>query len=254
MAMKSATILRLLVILAFLCAFSPESQSGPPQAPGYKPPSHAQHPPGYKPPTHNAPGNTHHFTPPPHAAPARPPVVHPSPSPHPRPMPHPGFYPPPPPPPRIPVYLYPPVVLSYPTPVPVPTYVEPQPPTYYEGSQQAGSDMKQIGIFRAYVYKDDKTDDVQQNGVAVFYLNEQNLIGGYFYVKQGVQPLTIQGIANKETGDVEFRVNGTNGTYFTKLNELITRDKVFLTLERENEDGVTEALQVGYLSRVQEKL
>ena len=134
------------------------------------------------------------------------------------------------------------------------TYVEPPTPTYYDDSQQACSDMKQIGIFRAYVYKDDVTEDVQQNGVAVFYLNDQNLIGGYFYVKQGVQPLTIQGIADKETGDVEFRVNGTNGTYFTKLNELITRDKIYLTLERENEDGVTEALQVGYLSRVQEKL
>ena len=246
MAMKSANFLRLLVILAFLCVFSPASQSGPPQVPGYKPP------------THTAPGNPHHFTPPPHAKPApppprpsrpgHPPVVHHGPH-H-----HPGFYPPPPPPPRIPVYLYPPVVLPYPTPVTVPVYTEPQTPTYYDDSQQASSDLKQIGIFRAYVYKDDVTDDVQQNGVAIFYLNDQNLIGGYFYIKQGVQPLTIQGIADKETGDVEFRVNGTTGTYYTKLNELITRDKIFLTLEREKEDGETEAFLVGYLSRVQEKL
>ena len=90
--------------------------------------------------------------------------------------------------------------------------------------------------------------------MAVFYLNEQNLIGGYFYVKQGVQPLTIQGIADPKTGDVEFRVNGTTGTYFTKLNELIARDIIFLTLERENEDGEIKASEVGYLSRVQENL
>ncbi|MBQ9454389.1 MAG: hypothetical protein IJU53_01815 [Thermoguttaceae bacterium] len=248
--MKYANFLRLLVILAFLCVFSPASQSGPPQVPGYKPP------------THNAPGNPHHFTPPPHAKPVQPqrpapppihgprpghpPVVHHGPH-H-----HPGFYPPPPPPPRIPVYLYPPVVISPPVYVPSTIYTEPVSGPYY-GEEQADT-MKQIGIFKAYVYIDDGTKDAQQNGVAIFYLNDQNLIGGYFYVKQGVQPLTIQGIADKETGDVEFRVNGTNGTYFTKLNDLITRDKVFLTLERENENGKIEAIQVGYLSRVQENL
>ncbi|MCR5165348.1 MAG: hypothetical protein K6C40_15175 [Thermoguttaceae bacterium] len=240
--MKYANFLRLLVILAFLCAFSPKSQSGPPQAPGYKPPSHAQNPPGYKPPTHNAPGNTHNFTPPPHAKPA----IQPK-GPHGLP-PQAGFYPPPPP--RLPVYLYPPVVLPYPTPVPVPTYVEPPSSPYYEGSPPPSSDLKQVGVFRAYVYTNEETEEVQHNGTVIFYINNQNLIGGYFYVKQGVQPLTIQGIADKQTGDVEFRVNGTNGTYFTKLNELITRDKVFLTLEREDSYGETETLKVGYLSRV----
>jgi len=256
--MKNTTFIILLVIFAFGCGFLPESQAGPPQVPGYKGPSHAQHPPGYRGPSHaqNPPGMQHHSTPRPalkgnyHPGVARPPVVHHGPS-H-----HPGFYPPPPPPPRIPVYLYPPVVVSYPIVYPTPTYTETYTETYYEDEPRPNpaSDMKQIGIFRAYVYKDDESDEVQQNGVAVFYLNDQNLIGGYFYIKADAQPLTIQGIADPKTGEVEFRVNGTSGTYYTKLNQLITRDKIFLTLERENAEGKTEASEVGYLSRVQEKL
>lgn len=114
------------------------------------------------------------------------------------------------------------------------------------------STAKLIGTFKAFVYKNAKTKSAKQNGVAVFYVNDEDLIAGYFYVKEGVKPLAIHGVADKENNEVEFRVTGTEGTYYAKLKDLYTKNKIYLNLEKENKKGEMKTSEVGYLTRVED--
>lgn len=158
----------------------------------------------------------------------------------------------------------------------------------YEAGYDAGYDAsaRSLGLFKAYVYTDtvpgaeippdgDENADavkvkveaepgnalkqgaaapagVQQTGVAQFYLDGQNFVSGYFYTSTKIPPFPIQGSVDPQTGELKFRVVGTSGTYSTSLQALTAQDKVNLTFERENEEtGVREVLDVGYLARVE---